>query len=172
MPWEIVGELGSNSIIAVGIGAALGAWLRWWLGATLNPIFPTLPFGTLAANLLGGYFIGVALEYFSHKAVLPPEARSFIITGFLGGLTTFSTFSAETVLLLLREQYGWAFTIIFSHLAGSLLMTVLGILTINGWPNIRASISSEEPTMWRIPARVAASYLRSSSLDLIRATKD
>jgi len=122
--------MGIYAVMAVGVGAALGAWMRWWFGEALNPVFPTLPLGTLAANLVGGYMIGLAVEYFFHNATLPPEARLFIITGFLGGLTTFSTFSAETVTLLLREQYGWAFTIIFSHLAGSLAMTVLGIMTI------------------------------------------
>ena len=122
--------MGIYAIMAVGVGAALGAWMRWWFGEALNPVFPTLPLGTLAANLVGGYLVGIAVEYFFYNATLPPEARLFIITGFLGGLTTFSTFSAETVTLLLREQYGWAFTIIFSHLAGSLAMTVLGILTI------------------------------------------
>jgi CrcB protein len=122
--------MGVYAVIAVGVGAALGAWLRWGLGVMLNPVFPTLPFGTLAANLAGGYLVGIAIEYFSHNTALPPEARLFLITGFLGGLTTFSTFSAETVTLLLREQYAWAVTIIFLHLAGSLVMTVLGILTI------------------------------------------
>lgn len=122
--------MGIYAVTAVGLGAILGAWLRWWFGLMLNPLFPTLPFGTLAANLVGGYLVGIAVEYFFHNTTLPPEARLFIITGFLGGLTTFSTFSAETVTLLLREQYGWAFVIIFSHLAGSLAMTILGILTI------------------------------------------
>ncbi len=122
--------MGIYAVTAVALGAILGAWLRWWFGLMLNPLFPTLPFGTLAANLVGGYLVGIAVEYFFHNTTLPPEARLFIITGFLGGLTTFSTFSAETVTLLLREQYGWAFVIIFSHLAGSLAMTILGILTI------------------------------------------
>ncbi|SFN41358.1 CrcB protein [Nitrosospira briensis] len=122
--------MGVYAIAAVGAGAALGAWLRWWFGIALNPVFPTLPLGTLTANLAGGYLVGIAVEYFHHNTVLPPEARLFIITGFLGGLTTFSTFSAETVTLLLREQYGWACIIVFSHLAGSLTMTVLGIMTI------------------------------------------
>lgn len=116
--------------IAVGAGAAFGAWLRWLLGIALNPVFPTLPLGTLAANLLGGYLIGLAIEYFLHHASLPGEARLFIITGFLGGLTTFSTFSAETVTLLLRSQYLWGMVIIASHLLGSLGMTTLGILTM------------------------------------------
>lgn len=122
--------MGIYAVAAVGAGAALGAWLRWWFGIILNPVFPTLPFGTLAANLTGGYLVGMALEYFHHNTLLPPEARLFAITGFLGGLTTFSTFSAETVTLLLREQYGWGFLIIFSHLAGSLVMTILGMMTV------------------------------------------
>jgi len=122
--------MGIYALIAIGVGAALGAWLRWGLGLMLNSIFPTLPFGTLASNLIGCYFIGIAAEYFFHNTTVPPEARLFIITGFLGGLTTFSTFSAETVTLLLREQYSWAFAIISSHLFGSLVMTALGILTI------------------------------------------
>lgn len=122
--------MGIYALIAIGVGAALGAWLRWGFGLMLNSIFPTLPFGTLAANLIGCYFIGIAAEYLFHNTTVPPEARLFIITGFLGGLTTFSTFSVETVTLLLREQYSWAFAIISSHLFGSLVMTVLGMLTI------------------------------------------
>jgi fluoride exporter len=118
------------AILAVGIGAALGAWMRWWLGIMLNPLFPTLPLGTLAANLVGGYLVGVAVELFIHHASLPAEARLFVVTGFLGGLTTFSTFSAETVTLLARGQFGWAAAIIGSHVLGSLAMTVLGIMTI------------------------------------------
>ena len=116
--------------IAVGIGAALGAWLRWGFGTWFNPVFPTLPLGTLAANLVGGYLVGLAVAYFGEHAGLPPEARLFIITGFLGGLTTFSTFSAEAVTLLARAQYGWALAHIATHLAGSIVMTVLGMLTI------------------------------------------
>lgn len=116
--------------VAVGFGAAFGAWMRWALGSWLNPVFPTLPLGTLAANLVGGYLIGIAVAYFGEHAGLPAEVRLFIITGFLGGLTTFSTFSAETVSLLTRAQYAWAFALISAHLAGSIAMTVLGILTI------------------------------------------
>jgi CrcB protein len=122
--------MGVYAIAAVGVGAALGAWLRWCLGMALNPVFPVLPFGTLTANLAGGYLIGAAVEYFRHNVLLPPEARLFAITGLLGGLTTFSTFSAEAVTLLLREQYGWAFVIVLSHVVGSLAMTVLGIMTV------------------------------------------
>ena len=122
--------MGLYAVLAVGVGAAIGAWLRWWLGILLNPIFPAVPFGTLAANLVGGYLIGLAIAYFSQHANVPPEARLFIITGFLGGLTTFSTFSAETVSLLARNQFSWAMVLISAHLFGSLSMTALGILTM------------------------------------------
>ena len=122
--------MGLYAVLAVGVGAAFGAWLRWWLGILLNPIFPTVPFGTLAANLVGGYLVGLAIAYFSQHANVPPEARLFIITGFLGGLTTFSTFSAETVSLLARNQFSWAMVLISAHLFGSLSMTALGILTM------------------------------------------
>ena len=90
------------AFFAVGVGAALGAWLRWGFGLWFNPALPELPLGTLAANLVGGYLIGLAMAFFIHYPSLSPEWRLFIITGFLGGLTTFSTFSAETVTLLLR----------------------------------------------------------------------
>lgn len=115
---------------AVGIGAALGAWTRWGLSAALNHILPNLPLGTLAANVIGGYFIGIAVEVLVHHSVLTPEWRLFIMTGFLGGLTTFSTFSAEAVNLLTRNEYGWAFALICAHLVGSLAMTLLGIMTV------------------------------------------
>jgi fluoride exporter len=117
-------------LIAVGAGAMLGAWLRWALGLGLNAALPNLPLGTLTANLVGGFLIGVAVELFTQHPVVPPEIRLFVITGFLGGLTTFSTFSAETVGLLQRAQYGWAFTLIGMHLLGSLAMTLLGIALV------------------------------------------
>jgi len=117
------------SFLAIGLGAACGAWLRWGLGLWFTPVLPELPLGTLIANLLGGYLIGLAIAFFMQHPGLSPEWRLFIITGFLGGLTTFSTFSAETVTLLLRGQYAWGAGIIAAHLGGSLLMTVLGIQT-------------------------------------------
>lgn len=120
------------SILAVGIGAALGAWLRWGLGALLNSFLPVLPLGTLAANLLGGYLVGVAVAVFAQHPGLAPEARLFIITGFLGGLTTFSTFSAEAMHLLTRGEFGWAAAHMAAHLSGSLAMTLLGLLTVKG----------------------------------------
>jgi CrcB protein len=113
--------------LAVGIGAAFGAWLRWAFSAWFNPVFPNLPLGTLAANLVGGFLIGVAVEYFLHYPTLTPEVRLFAITGFLGGLTTFSTFSAEAVHMLQRAQWGWAAALIGSHLAGSIVATIAGM---------------------------------------------
>lgn len=115
------------NLLAVGGGAFLGAVLRWLLGIMLNPIFPTLPLGTLAANLLGGLLIGLAMGVFAQYEALPVALRLALVTGFLGGLTTFSTFSAETVSLLLRQQYVWVGAITAAHLLGSLLMTLLGI---------------------------------------------
>jgi CrcB protein len=102
------------------------------LGLALNALIPTLPLGTLTANLVGGYLIGVAVEYFFQQGTLPMEVRLFVITGFLGGLTTFSTFSAEAVGLLLQSRYGWATLLISTHVIGSIAMTVLGILTVRG----------------------------------------
>ena len=116
--------------LAVGAGAALGAWLRWALSVALNPVTPNLPLGTLASNLIGGFLIGVAVEVMVHHTLLAPEWRLFIITGFLGGLTTFSTFSAEAVNLLSRQEYGWAIALIAAHLTGSLMMTVLGMMAV------------------------------------------
>ncbi len=124
--------MGGSGFIAVGVGAALGAWLRWWLGIALNAVAPNLPLGTLAANLIGGYLIGVAVEVFSQQGALPVEMRLFVITGFLGGLTTFSAFSAEAVGLLMESRYAWASLLISSHLIGSIVMTVLGIVTVRG----------------------------------------
>lgn len=118
------------ALIAIACGAATGAWLRWSLGLWLNPLLPELPLGTLAANMLGGYLIGLAIAFFDLHQGLAPEWRLFLITGMLGALTTFSTFSAETVTLLLRGQYGWGAAIIAAHLSGSLLMTVFGIYTM------------------------------------------
>lgn len=119
----------------MGAGAAIGAWLRWALSLGLNVVLPNLPLGTLTANLVGGFLIGVAVELFTLHPVLAAEIRLFVITGFLGGLTTFSTFSAEAVSLLQRQQYGWAFALIAMHLLGSLLMTLLGIALVRSVVN-------------------------------------
>lgn len=118
-----------GGFVAVGAGAALGAWMRWGLSAWLNPQLPHFPFGTLAANLIGGYLVGFAVAYFEARHDLPPEMRLFAITGFLGGLTTFSTFSAEVVQLLGRGEYAAGGGLALAHLAGSLLLTVAGFAT-------------------------------------------
>lgn len=118
-------------VLAVFVGGGLGCLLRWGLGALLNPLFPTIPMGTVAVNLLGGMLIGMASAFFNHSASLPPEWRLLIITGFLGGLTTFSTFSLEVVTLLVRREYGWGLGAAGLHLLGSLLMTALGMIVVN-----------------------------------------
>jgi fluoride exporter len=114
---------------AVGIGAALGAWLRWGLATWLNAKLPTFPLGTLASNLIGGYLVGFAVAFFMVRADLPPEWRLFVITGVLGGLTTFSTYSAEVTELLMRGDYANGATLAFAHLAGSLVLTFAGFAT-------------------------------------------
>lgn len=116
--------------VAVGCGAAIGAWLRWWLGLRLNSLLPPLPLGTLAANLVGGLLIGIAITLFDRHAAFPPEARLLVVTGFLGGLTTFSTFSAELSALLLRADLLWALGLLGAHVAGSVLLTIVGIFTV------------------------------------------
>jgi len=118
------------ALIAIAVGAALGAWARWGLSLWLNPAHHAVPLGTLAANLIGGYLIGLAVAGFAQAPQLAPEWRLFVITGMLGGLTTFSTFSAETVDLLQKQAYGWAFGTIALHLLGSLAMTGLGLWTV------------------------------------------
>jgi len=121
-----------TGFLAVGLGGALGCWIRWILGILLNPVFPTLPLGTLAANLTGGLIMGCMMGIFEHFQTLPPEMRLFMMTGFLGGLTTFSTFSAEADTLLLRGQYLWFGTHVAVHLLGSLAMTIVGIFLTRG----------------------------------------
>jgi len=115
------------SILAISIGASGGAVLRWLLGMSLNALFPTIPPGTLAANLIGGYLIGVAISVFAQHPGLLPEWRLLVITGFLGGLTTFSTFSAEVTLLLQQGRVLWATAAIALHVLGSLTMTLMGL---------------------------------------------
>ena len=117
------------AIIAISLGAALGALARWGLGLGLNQVLPVLPLGTLAANLIGGYLVGLAIAVFTQMPQLPPEWRLFVITGFLGGLTTFSTFSAEVVHALQQGRLGWAAATVATHVLGSLGMTLAGIAT-------------------------------------------
>jgi len=119
------------ALAAIALGAVLGAWLRYGLGLWLNPMFATVPLGTLTANLVGGYLVGAAVAVFHINVDLPPELKLFFVTGFLGALTTFSTFSAEVVQLIQGARYGWAAGAASLHLFGSLLMTGLGIFTIH-----------------------------------------
>ena len=117
------------SWLAVGAGAAIGAWLRWGLGMWLTNAHAQLQAGTLAANLVGGYLIGIALGFFTANPHLSPEWRLFIVTGFLGGLTTFSSFSAESMTLMQRGDYGWALAHTLLHLVGSILLCAAGFAT-------------------------------------------
>ncbi|WP_316150141.1 fluoride efflux transporter CrcB [Cupriavidus sp. BIC8F] len=121
--------MGPLGFVAVGAGAAAGAWLRWGFAVLWNAINPALPYGTLAANLLGGYLIGLAVGFFDTHAALSPEWRLLAITGFLGGLTTFSTFSSEVLANLIAGDYGWAALHLLLHLGGSLLLTAFGLWT-------------------------------------------
>lgn len=117
------------STIAISTGSAVGALLRWQLGTRLNSLFPDIPLGTLSANVVGGYIIGLAIAFFSQASEIPPEWRLLVITGFCGGLTTFSTFSAETVNLLQQGRFAMALGAIAVHVSGSLIATVAGLAT-------------------------------------------
>ena len=117
------------SVLAVSVGAAIGAVLRWLLAARFNPLSTAVPLGTLAANLIGGYAIGLALGWLGQHPEMPPQVRMFVVTGMLGGLTTFSTFSAEVVTHLQTGRLGPALLLAVTHVAGSLALTALGLAT-------------------------------------------
>jgi CrcB protein len=119
-----------NSVLAISAGAALGAVLRWLMSNSFNALFPELPPGTLLANLVGGYLIGVAAAVFVLHPGISTEWRQFVVTGLLGGLTTFSTFSLEVIGLLQLQRFGWAAAAVVAHVAGSLLMTALGFASV------------------------------------------
>ncbi len=119
MSWSIWG--------GIAIGAVLGAWLRYGFALLLNPVFPTLPLGTVAANLLGGFLMGIVISNFPPYMGLPVEVRLAFATGFLGGLTTFSTFDAESVTLWLRGQWGWALAHMGVHVVGGIGLCLAGI---------------------------------------------
>jgi len=121
---------------AIALGAALGALLRWQLGVRLNALFPAIPPGTLVANIIGGYIIGVAMAYFAQASAIAPEWRLLIVTGFCGGLTTFSTFSAEAVSLLQTGRVSMAMAAIALHVTGSLLATLAGLAS---WQFIKSA---------------------------------
>ncbi|HEY2682684.1 MAG TPA: fluoride efflux transporter CrcB [Steroidobacteraceae bacterium] len=119
-----------KAILAICVGASLGALVRWWLGLRLNGVFISLPLGTLAANLIGAYVIGSAIAFFASFSVLAPEWRLLVVTGFCGGLTTFSTFSAEIVTLIQQRQSWWTCGAVLAHLAGSVGSTFAGIASV------------------------------------------
>ncbi|WP_068827805.1 fluoride efflux transporter CrcB [Pseudomonas sp. BMS12] len=118
-----------KSVIAIALGASAGAVLRWLLGLKLNSLFPAIPPGTLVANLVGGYIIGLAIAYFANAPQLSPEWRLLVVTGFCGGLTTFSTFSAETLTLIQQGRPALALGAIGLHVSGSLLATFAGLIS-------------------------------------------
>ena len=117
-------------VLAISLGAASGALLRWQLGAKLNSVFPTVPPGTLAANFVGAYVIGLAIAFFATFPAISPEWRLLVITGFCGGLTTFSTFSAEIMTLLQQGRLSWALASVALHVGGSVAMSFAGIATV------------------------------------------
>ena len=117
----------ASQCLAVGGGAAIGAWVRWGLSIALNASL--MPMGTLIANLGGGLLMGMAMAYFASTSAQDP-IRLLVMTGFLGGLTTFSAFSAEAFTFLHKQQYAWAAGHILSHVVGSLLMTALGFMLV------------------------------------------
>ncbi len=125
--------VGVTAFAAIGAGAAVGAWLRWGLGLLLNPLFLMVPFGTLAANLLGGLLMGGVLAWIHAVPEMPPALRLLLTTGFLGGLTTFSTFSAEGLHLVQRGEWGWLAVHTVVHVVGSLLMAWVGYAAFNAW---------------------------------------
>lgn len=117
-----------KTVVAVSLGASLGALLRLALSESLNATFPAIPPGTLLSNLIGGYLVGIAIAFFATSS-LPLEWRAFAITGFCGGLTTFSTFSAELVIQLQQGRPMWALAAAAVHLMGSVAMTFAGLGT-------------------------------------------
>jgi CrcB protein len=119
-----------KSILVISAGGTIGCLVRWVLGARLNGMLSSIPLGTLVANLVGCYLIGLAIAYLGARPGLAPEWRLFIVTGFLGGLTTFSSFSAEVVTLLQSGRMMWAFATLSLHVIGGLMMTFLGIATV------------------------------------------
>lgn len=119
-----------TNALLIGLGATLGAWGRWGLGVALNALLPNLPLGTLAANLGGGFMMGLAIGLIGLGSIEHPSLRLFITTGFLGGLTTFSAFTGESLTLLQKHEYGWAALHASSHVFGALLMAAIGFAAV------------------------------------------
>jgi fluoride exporter len=120
----------ASAFVVVAVGAVLGAWLRWLLAAKYNAVLPHLPLGTLIANVGGGFVIGCVVAWLAASPQIHPNVRLFVITGFLGALTTFSSFSAESLELLQAGRYGWALAHSAAHLFGSLVAAALGFATL------------------------------------------
>lgn len=123
--------LGLYGVLALCTGSILGAFMRYGLSVTLNTMMPHIPLGTLACNLIAAYIVGAAIAYFSVEPNISPAWRLFIITGLAGGLSTFSTFSAELLTLLRDGALVWSFGMLFVHVVGSLAMTALGMATVS-----------------------------------------
>lgn len=120
------------SLAAIALGSILGGWSRWWVGLKMNSLHPSIPIGTVAVNLIGGFIIGFAIAFFA-QSQLSQNYKLFVITGFCGGLTTFSTFSLEVVTLLQQGRISTAMLVISIHVIGALLCTVAGMAVFQWW---------------------------------------
>lgn len=121
---------GAYAVLAISVGSTIGALLRYGLSVALNALLPPIPMGTLASNLVAAYIVGCAIAYFGAVPGLSPVWRLFVITGLVGGLSTFSTFSAELLTLLRDGRLGWSASMLALHVGGSLAMTVLGMASV------------------------------------------
>jgi CrcB protein len=120
-----------KNFLYIGLAAAIGAWSRWGIGILLNTMHPIFPLGTLTVNLIGGYLMGISMGAFELFSELSPDLKLIINIGFLGGLTTFSAFTAEVFQLLQKNEFVASLTLVALHVIGSLLMAYLGWLTIS-----------------------------------------
>ena len=122
------------SLLSIALGSVIGAWLRWGISLRFNSVFENIPFGTVIVNLIGAFIIGLAVSFFSNSSI-SPNYKLFVVTGFCGALTTFSTFSVEIVALLQASKFEYASSTIAIHVIGSLIFTVLGILSYQFFTN-------------------------------------
>ena len=122
------------SLLSIALGSVIGAWLRWGISLRFNSVFENIPFGTVIVNLIGAFIIGLAVSFFSNSSI-SPNYKLFVVTGFCGALTTFSTFSVEIVEFLQASKLEYAISTIAIHVIGSLIFTVLGILSYQFFTN-------------------------------------
>jgi len=122
------------SLLSIALGSVIGAWLRWGISLRFNSVFENIPFGTVIVNLIGAFIIGLAVSFFSNSSI-SPNYKLFVVTGFCGALPTFSTFSVEIVALLQASKFEYAISTIAIHVIGSLIFTVLGILSYQFFTN-------------------------------------